>query len=335
MKVCDNPFDTWYVLPSGYTTCCQSWISGDVPVFDGQSLGPWQAWNHPNFVKLRQRMLNRNFSSCKVCPKRMRGWANKEKENDWKPVMERGPRFVWLTNDLACNLHCWSCRKSAIGRDTKTEERRRKSMMAMFNVFKPDIRRVALSQSGEALATPIHMEWLKSIKPEEYKQGLKIRLTTNGTLLTRKWPAIENAHECIDEMVISVDAATKDTYERVRLGGKWEDVKEGLEFASNLRASGHLNHFQTNFVVQEENFHEIPQFIRWCKSMGTDKIGFISLVPWWQSKDAVRARAPAVPSHPKHQEYLKILECEELRLPGVDAPELVGPAKGRQLQILQ
>ena len=33
---------------------------------------------------------------------------------------------------------------------------------------------------------------------------------------------------------ISVDAATKETYEKIRLGGKWEDIQFNLNYIKNI-----------------------------------------------------------------------------------------------------
>lgn len=326
---CRNPFNTLYILPDGYTTCCQSWLTPEVPIFHVDHLSPWQIWNHKNFVELRRRVLAENFHTCQRCPRFQNAAVPEETDRDMQPIMKRGPLRVIITNDLVCNLACWSCRPKAIGRNKNVERVQKRRMVSLLNTFKKDLRTVQLLQSGEVFASPIHMEWLKSINPVEYHEDFNLEITTNATLMIQKWNSVSNVHDLVDYISVSIDAATKETYEVVRKPGKWEDLVSGIDLCRSLLQSGKISRLNFTFVVQENNFSEIPAFIRMAKDYGAT-CGFIPLLPWWQTQQQIRQRCPAMPTHPRHKEYLSVLQCEELRWQGVNATQLTGLARNRQ-----
>jgi len=81
-------------------------------------------------------------------------------------------------------------------------------------------------------------------------------------------------------LTASIDAATKDTYEYIRRGGKFETIKKNMEFAGKLRKTGELSYFRMNFVVQKENYKEMPLFVEWGKEIGADEVFFTKILNW-------------------------------------------------------
>lgn len=324
---CAHPFHSLYVLPDGYSTCCQSWLAKEFWLIDPtHTLGPWEAWNHPQFVELRRRVLAGQFRQCATCVRLAGGEVPERLPSPASPVMPHGPRRLVLTDDLVCNLHCWSCRKGPIGRNPKTEAIRERRMLAIADAFKADVRNLVLLQSGEVFASPIHMRLLKSMSQETWPQ-CQITLTTNGTLMAKRWNEIESCHPLIHGISISVDAATPATYEAVRLGGKWQDVLSGLRLASQLRRDGKIEWLQASFVVQGRNVRDVPLFVDLCESLGVDKCIFTRLTRWWQTEEEWNQRNIASPSHPRHAEYIRVCNDERLRKPFVSATQLIARSK--------
>ena len=103
---------------------------------------------------------------------------------------------------------------------------------------------------------------------------------TNGTLFTSKeWEKLEGKYEDISFMV-SVDAATKETYEKVRCGGQFERLMENMRFLSMLRKENKVNNVKVIMIVQKANYMEIPDFIKWAKGMGFDKVNLSHIRNW-------------------------------------------------------
>ena len=78
---------------------------------------------------------------------------------------------------------------------------------------------------------------------------------------------LENVHKFIKSAEISVDAATKDTYENyTRLGGKWEDIQHNLRFIATLP---NLEYVTMSFVVQNANYKEMEMFYKMSEEILT------------------------------------------------------------------
>jgi wyosine [tRNA(Phe)-imidazoG37] synthetase (radical SAM superfamily) len=94
-----------------------------------------------------------------------------------------------------------------------------------------------------------------------YPNLKSIHLHTNGTLWNESnWSKMTNVHRFIKSAEISVDAATKDTYENyTRLGGKWEDIQSNLKFIATLP---NLEYVTMSFVVQNSNYKEMEMFYK-------------------------------------------------------------------------
>jgi len=86
------------------------------------------------------------------------------------------------------------------------------------------------------------------------------------------WKWLEKKFSIID-VRISVDAATKETYRKLR-GGSFDVLIKNLEMISKLHSQGKIREFILNFVVQCDNFHEMALFIELGKKLGVDFIEF-------------------------------------------------------------
>jgi molybdenum cofactor biosynthesis enzyme MoaA len=84
----------------------------------------------------------------------------------------------------------------------------------------------------------------------------------------------------VDVIKVSVDAARKDTYEKLRRGGKWETLCSNLEYIASLRQSSEIGRFSLNFVVQRENFREMSAFVDCAKGWCADEVRFTKLQNW-------------------------------------------------------
>ena len=112
----------------------------------------------------------------------------------------------------------------------------------------------------------------------------------------------------IDILSVSIDAARAETYERLRRPGKWPILMKNLELMAEMRRSGSIRRLEINFVVQEENYREIPEFIALGTHLGVDGIWFQRLTNYGTYGQAAFAKADVTsPAHPKHAELLDIL----------------------------
>jgi molybdenum cofactor biosynthesis enzyme MoaA len=127
-----------------------------------------------------------------------------------------------------------------------------------------------------------------------------ITLLTNGLLIPRYWDSIHRVHDNIDIVSISIDAATKETYERMRLGGKWEDLQESLALVKNLP----LKKLLFNFVICRTNFKEMVSFAKMAREFGAH--ARFSPIRDWRVSETFAEEDISNPAHPDHSRLLEV-----------------------------
>lgn len=98
-----------------------------------------------------------------------------------------------------------------------------------------------------------------------YAAGQGIRVTTNSnlTLLNRR-----RAEQCVtsglDCLHVSLDGATPQTYERIRLGARFERVQRNLErvLAARQQLNSDRPQLHMVMVIMRQNLHELPDLVR-------------------------------------------------------------------------
>ena len=115
---------------------------------------------------------------------------------------------------------------------------------------------------------------LKERMPEHSQVGL----TTNGTLLTQDLAA-RLIDVGINWICFSLDGATQSTAEKVRPGINFEQVLENISDLSRYRKALRTKTpwLSANFVMSQQNVHEMPAFVDLVASLGLDTVTFSHL----------------------------------------------------------
>jgi MoaA/NifB/PqqE/SkfB family radical SAM enzyme len=120
---------------------------------------------------------------------------------------------------------------------------------------------VIITGSGDPFASRTFRKLLGWISNETCP-NLKVMLMTNGLLFTEKeWAKFPNLKGKIKLVKVSMDGATKETHELLRRGSRWETMMENLPFIGTLRPKGDIHNYELVFVVQEENYREMGDFV--------------------------------------------------------------------------
>ena len=83
---------------------------------------------------------------------------------------------------------------------------------------------------------------------------IRINLITNRSLLPKYWEKVK--HQKFGTLLISVDAAKKDTYDKIRVGGSWVDLLQTLKLVKENR--DRFSSVTINMTVMRHNYREIP-----------------------------------------------------------------------------
>lgn len=168
----------------------------------------------------------------------------------------RETHYVSINIDESCNLACPSCRKSKIyrtnGDDFDSRYKLVVRLLDLINKFDLPIE-IMMSGNGDPFASLIYRPLLLGMEP---KENVNIRFLTNGLLLKKLMPKMK-VKESIRHLDISIDAGDRETYEKVRLGGKWETLIENLDYVKhNMDCEVTLK-----FVLQKNNLDSLENFV--------------------------------------------------------------------------
>jgi len=108
--------------------------------------------------------------------------------------------------------------------------------------------------------------------------GCEVGFSTNGVLLD---PALSETLVSLgqDWIAFSVDAATPETYKRIRRGAEFEAVRRNLEALRNIKASwpSQTPKMMMVFVMMHENYRELPIYVELAHELGVEHIIFKNL----------------------------------------------------------
>jgi radical SAM protein with 4Fe4S-binding SPASM domain len=98
---------------------------------------------------------------------------------------------------------------------------------------------------------------------------------SNATLLHRE--KVQRLFDTnIDYLFFSVDGATKTTSEAIRPGSDFNDIVRNISYCAKHRSifGRKKPWLMMNFVIMEQNYHEIPAYARLAGAMGVDSVRF-------------------------------------------------------------
>jgi len=282
---CLNPFRWLEVGDAGYVTpCCSPWFKGNLGKLGDQSME--EIWNGEKFQEVREAMYEggnwEKFCNAETCPQiKNDTWvpidfiSADQRDNvpitqevldqvrEGKTIMDVGPTQVGVACDPRCNLKCIMC--STLTNPNRDGTALRAAIDGI-NQYLPDVKRLKMMGDGEVFAVPESRKFLFEFDAEA-NPDTSFLIHTNGILLTPKlWEKIE--HIKIDWMVVSMDAATKETFEKIRVGGNWEKLRENLDFLIGKYREGIIRELHINMCVMKSNHHEILDFAKLGKSLG-------------------------------------------------------------------
>lgn len=339
---CRYPFERLEILPRGEVyTCCSGHIKHNYYIgniyedstdFEG-------IWNSDKAKKLRYSVQEGNFEFCqKKCkffhmpldednpirPKEITDETFSCKE--WKDFgIKTTPKYIMLSCDESCNLRCPSCRSHIKALRKEESDKLFDRLTKIVRPMLKDCELLGALGTGEIFASSAISRFLKTISATEFPR-LNLILTTNLQMADEaKWNEFSNLLDIPKTMRISMDGASKETYEKNRLGGVWERLQENLAYLCKLRKDpdAHVDHICLNFVVQDNNYHEMKAFTAMAEELGVDAVEFQKLTNWGTySEQEFIGKDVLNSNHPCHEVVINTLK------------ELLEPSS-RKIEIIQ
>jgi len=285
--VCVKPFTSIEINTNFVHACCSNYFKNDFSMGNAYTGTFEEVWNSDNAKKLRYSVSNGNFEYCNetYCnalrnpsrhPEIMfpRGITNVEVKKWEDYFLKTTPNRIHLSCDSSCNLRCSSCRDNVF---VKSDEENEKTASMLENFVRPALRNCTTLSSlgnGEFFVSKPILQFYQTLSKQEFPL-LKLDIITNGTLFNpERWGKLSNLKGMVNQITISIDAAEKETYEKLRRGGRWEVLYSNMEFISSLKVSNEINEIVMSFVVQKENFRQMSDYVALAKKWNADKVTF-------------------------------------------------------------
>ena len=307
---CRRPFRYVNVGVGGLLThCCYNWL----PVHIGNVLNDF-ANNYDTITSriIRVSFMNQSYAFCNtVCCSYMTKTRDKlyyeksEAIDEEVYMKEQNIADVDVAFDSTCNLYCESCRDKYI--IDKSIEPIQIAERISENLL-PEVQNLTVAGNGEVFLSKAYARIFDKTYPNTV-----LAILSNGNIFTEeKWKMIDGKFKDIS-LMFSIDAATKETYEKVRRGGKWENVMRGLLLASKLRKEGRIRRFIMRFVVSNRNYMEMPGFVKLGIELGCDSVNFSKIENWGTFSESEFEEVSMFNGDEPKEEMKKILSLPEMR----------------------
>jgi len=273
-KRCPRPFDTILIdkMGSCYACECQSWLP--------QSIGNLQ-------VKLLGEIIEGNAmrkhlqgsitdGSYRYCNEHQCSYI---RSNVVLHGQSERLQHLRLAIDDSCNLRCPSCRKGMIfhkeGSAYNLGIRLADRILDWLYDLKHPIQ-VHIGSDGDPFASHVYRHFMEQT-PE--RDNIEYSILTNGLMFKEFHTRVPNVIRNLKDLGVSIDGASKETYEKLRLGGKWDKINENLECMADLKQK-HNFYFGLHMVVQQDNWHEIESMLALGHRYNVDRVYFNKIEDW-------------------------------------------------------
>ena len=312
---CYKPSRTISIDPLGYCRLCScgSFLPFDVGnILDLSSFD--EIWETPQTKEILKTIERRTYDYCDTesC-----GLSRMSKsEPNWGgvnlyPLVNFKEIHILLGIDDSCNLQCPSCRLEK--RDynkpkTELEKIQFATIIKLNNHITSLINNynkeafITVGSSGDAFYS---LATVNMITNSKYNPLHRYLFKTNGLSMRAVLPKVKILPS-IDRIDISIDGATKETHEKLRVGSNWGKLIDNIKWLINLPNRPRV---EANFTVQNDNFKEIPLFKEIMEDeLGIDGVTYTLYQQWPHiTNEIYKKNAVHLENHINYQEYLNLI----------------------------
>lgn len=245
-------------------------------------------------------MTIRQFVGNKVSPKMRGRWINFEQRVMRsvaglssvkyleplliKPYLAR-PHEIDIEVTSSCDADCIMCPRKAISRKVGPMD------LTLFKkivdeAVELDVRELHLNGYGEISILPNYQAYLYYIR--EKSRSIKIIINTNGMRMNEAMAKVY-VDAGVNTVNITIDGATAETFESIRLKLKLEDVEKNVRRLIEIRDQEGKKYplVRVQMIAMPQNIHEVDMFLEKWKGIA-DTVGIAGLFSRASSVDFVQ-----------------------------------------------
>jgi len=331
---CRVPWNTLGINSNGQVYICESpsWI----PKFVGnilQCTDIYDVLNSTVAQQIRQEILAGRYYYCnnRLCS--FFGAIDSESYTtqpvDQAPIsftsspellVDQIPGNLIFDFDYTCNFRCPSCRTEVInwnkdhvirGINNGIVHQIKTLIIDRIDQQPVDIRWCG----GEPFISEVYMDLMNYIVATG-KTNIQSIIQTNGSYLKKHAAFLSGFLPHVKELRISFDAGTAETYSQLRVNGTWDTLLDNVRFVKQLIDQHKFATLLTaDFVVQADNYKEIPEFVKTCRDLGVTNINLQKMWNWGTTtQDEFDLNNVYNPDHPDYNDLKQIVESVGQRI---------------------
>jgi sulfatase maturation enzyme AslB (radical SAM superfamily) len=200
-------------------------------------------------------------------------------------LVDQIPSELIFDFDYTCNFCCPSCRTKVINWNKDHVIR------GINNGIVHQIKTLIIDRidqqpinirwcGGEPFISEVYMDLMNYIVGTG-KTNIQSTIQTNGSYLKKHAAFLTGFLPHVKELRISFDAGTAATYSQLRVNGDWTTLLDNVYFVKQLiDQQGVATKLTADFVVQTDNYKEIPEFVKTCQDIGITNINLQKMWNW-------------------------------------------------------
>lgn len=190
--------------------------------------------------------------------------------------MEDKPKKLNIEVSSRCNLNCDMCMRKVLLEESG--DMSLETYKALLPVF-PELEAVNIIGIGEPLLNENIIEMIRLGK-KHLSSHATFSITTNATLIDEKM-AKELVSSGLDDIVVSMDGATPETFNDIRKKTTFEEVLRNIGLLNKAKKErrSKLPRLGFEFVAMRRNIAELPQLVDLAAKYGASFIIVTNLLP--------------------------------------------------------
>jgi len=259
----------------------------------------------------KSKMLLRMVKNREVTAKRLLNAAKNYVAMKTKNTIAPGyPSIMMVEPTNFCNLNCPLCPTGNGTLKVPRGSMKLEQFKKVIDECGPYLLNLTLWNWGEPFMNKNVYDMIDYAK----SKNIFLRVSTNGHLLKDSENLERIVRSGMDELIFSLDAATKETYTKYRKRGDFDTVLNNLkrlvEIKRKLKTKTPFIEIQ--FIVMKHNEHEIPQIKKLVKDIGVDDLKLKTLNLEMEVKGEKEKYKNMLPEDEKYSRYKKNLKKKDI-----------------------
>ncbi len=187
------------------------------------------------------------------------------------------PSIIDIEPNNYCNFKCPHCQ---VTHWTKPRVNLDVEKLETILQHMPNLIKIKLQGMGEPLLNKQLLPMLQVIEA----RGIKSEIISNGSVMTDA--ICDSLLNLSTDITFSIDGATDDVFERIRVGSSFKKVIENIKKIS-ARRQGKKQEIQVRTVVTKDNAMQLSKIVQLVSSLKLDKLTFQLVLNSW-GKDSMK-----------------------------------------------